>query len=225
MLMAKLLLERMDGQGRLLETRAFGSRSFVKNFISLLYIAHSQGSYGMNDIDGVGRTVDADADSSNNRTAKANLKIAAAPGNCGEYCTYGQGGINQYGVYPHQGTVIANKIGIQVGTGTAAVTPNDNALGSRISHGRAAGELEYGGCELIGLSFTNPNGELTIRRYFTNVSGGSITVNEVGIHAVGTNKGNRQSWSFLVARDPVSPGIAVATGEILRVTYVVQITV
>ncbi|MBA7589945.1 hypothetical protein ES708_32044 [subsurface metagenome] len=85
--------------------------------------------------------------------------------------------------------------------------------------------LEYGGCELIGIAFSDPNGEFTIRRYFTNNSGGLITVEEVGIHAVGT-KGSYPygAWPFLIARD-LTGGIAVADTEILRATYVPQITV
>jgi len=85
-------------------------------------------------------------------------------------------------------------------------------------------ELEYGGCEIVNLTFSDPNGQFTIRRYFTNSSNASVTVNEVGIQAMGQDTG---SWgrAFLIARDIVSPGIAVAPGEILRVTYVPQITV
>ncbi|MBA7645512.1 hypothetical protein ES703_53270 [subsurface metagenome] len=85
--------------------------------------------------------------------------------------------------------------------------------------------LEYGGCELIGLTFSDPNGEFTIRRYFTNHSGGSITVNEVGMHSVATDYGYKWAWAFLIAHDIVSPGVAVADTELLRATYVPQITV
>jgi len=85
-------------------------------------------------------------------------------------------------------------------------------------------ELEYGGCEVVNLTFSNPNGQFTIRRYFTNSSSASVTVNEVGIQAMGQDTGS-SGRAFLIARDIVSPGIAVAPGEILRVTYVPQITV
>jgi hypothetical protein len=101
-------------------------------------------------------------------------------------------------------------------------------MASRIAHGRGSGQLEYGGCELLNVNFVNPNGQFTIRRYFTNASGGSITVNEVGIYSTGCHSFSPSplgSWVFLVARDLVSPGVTVNDGEILRVTYVVQITV
>jgi hypothetical protein len=84
-------------------------------------------------------------------------------------------------------------------------------------------EIEYGGCELINLIFSDPDGEFTIRRYFTNNSGVSITVEEVGIQVMGEDTSN-DGWVFLIARD-LTGGIAVADTEILRVTYVPQITV
>lgn len=88
-------------------------------------------------------------------------------------------------------------------------------------------QLEYGGCELLNITFSDPNGEFTIRRYFTNASGSSITVNEVGIYGGGTQFPSNYgaAFAFLIARDIVTPGVAVADGEILRVTYVPQITV
>lgn len=85
-------------------------------------------------------------------------------------------------------------------------------------------EFEYGGTEVLSPIFSDPNGEFTIRRYFTNSSGVSITVNEVGIQAVGEDTSNA-GYAFLIARDIVSPGVAVADTEILRATYVPQITV
>jgi len=85
-------------------------------------------------------------------------------------------------------------------------------------------QIEYGGCELLNITFSDPNGEFTIRRYFTNASDGSITVEEVGIYAVGTDFNDCYAWPFLIARD-LTGGIAVADTEILRVTYVPQITV
>jgi hypothetical protein len=78
--------------------------------------------------------------------------------------------------------------------------------------------FDYGGCEVVDdESYVNPNGSFTVRRYFTNKSGGSITVNEVGIYAL--------LKELAIARDLVSPGVAVADGETLKVEYTCQITV
>jgi len=224
MLTAKLILERLDKEGRLLERKEQPSRSFVKNFISLLYCAHVQitgaAPYTMTDIDGVARTVDGQAaGGTNGRYAKANLIMGAPPGLSGMYCTNGS-----TTTFPLQQTIEGQKIGIQVGTGVAAVTPTDTALATRILHGTQAGRLEYGGCELLSIAFADPNGQFTIRRYFTNNSGGAITVEEVGIHSVGTDYDLYGAWAFLIARD-LTGGIAVANTQLLRASYVVQITV
>jgi len=230
MLTVKLILERLDREGRLLEKREQLSKSFTIGLIELLYVAHAQISsgspYSMTDIGGTPRDVDSLAASVNNKHAKGTLIMGAPPGNSQQFLF--PGGDTSYATDPARVCEEGNKLGIQAGTGSVAVTPTDTELATRINHGRSAGQLEYGGCELIGIAFSDPDGEFTIRRYFTNASGGSITVNEVGIHAVGsdgTTGVNAGAWSFLVARDVVAPGVAVANGEILRVTYVPQITV
>ena len=224
MLTARLILERLDKDYRLLERREQPSKSFLKNFLSLLYCAHAQifdaAPYTMTDITNTARTVDSQGYLNiYDRQSKANLRIGSSPGLSSVLCHSGAAAL------PLTGTIEGSKLGIQVGTGTTAVTPTDIALAIRVAHGRATGELEYGGCELINIVFANPNGEFTIRRYVTNSSGGSITVNEVGIYAVGTDYSASAAWAFCIARDIVSPGIAIANGELLRVTYVVQITV
>ncbi|GAJ19443.1 unnamed protein product, partial [marine sediment metagenome] len=94
--------------------------------------------------------------------------------------------------------------------------------------GRSSGELQYGGCELNDILFTGlspHDGEFTIRRYFTNNSGESRTVNEAGIYAAGASFANGCVSPFCIAHDIVSPEVAVAHGELLRATYVPQITV
>ena len=227
MLTVKLILDRLDKEGRLLERREQQSKSFVKGFIQLLYVQHAQirnlTPYSMNEIGGVAK--DVDSESANSRKSKCNLMIGSAPGLsqviCHPGCSTSSGTTT---LYMEKCAVEGEIIGIQVGTGTNAVTPTDYALQTRIAHGDGGGEFEYGGCELVGIVFANPNGEFTIRRYFTNVSGGPITVEEVGIYSVGGDEDARIAWRFLIARD-LTGGVAVADGEILRVTYVPQITV
>jgi len=91
--------------------------------------------------------------------------------------------------------------------------------------GRHPQGLHYGGSgtrELIEPT-PPPDMQFTIMRYFTNLAGSAVTVNEVGIHALG--RYSSANYVFLIARDVVSPGIEVANNEILRVTYVPQISV
>jgi len=219
-------LERLNKDYGVLKRREQPTRSFTKGFLQLLYVAHAQiplaSPYTMTDIDGTARSIQGESGTGGAvRRSHAGLRIGSAAGSSSVLCYFGSGTIADFSALGQ--TIPGEKVGIQVGTGVAAVTPTDTALATRILHGRATGRLEYGGCELVGIAFVNPNGEFVIRRYFTNLSGGSITVNEVGIYSVGGQ--DNYAWAFLIARDIVSPGLAVANNELLRVTYVPQITV
>ena len=78
--------------------------------------------------------------------------------------------------------------------------------------------MDPSGCEVVDdESYVNPNGSFTVRRYFTNKSGGTITVNEVGIYAL--------KKVLAIARDLVSPAVNVLNNETLKVEYTFQITV
>jgi len=230
MLTARLILERFSKGGKLLERRERPSRSFLFQFIELLYLAHAQiqggAPYSMTDISGAACDVDSQSFGGSTRQSKANLKVGAPPGSSGMLLNNGYLG-GGAAVNVNQLTIEGERIGIVVGTGVGAVIPADIALGTRIAHGDGAGEMEYGGCELIGMTIADPNGQFTIRRYFTNSSGGGITVQEAGIYAVGTicaGAALAWAWPFCIARD-LTGGVAVADTELLRATYVVQITV
>lgn len=221
MLTSKLTIERIDRDYRLIEKREQYSRSFLRNFINLLYVLATQSSLSINDISNTARSIDCSVYPTALLLGKNNiLKIGAAAGGVGMTCVVSNGAN-----VPLMSTeLVGDTVGIVVGTGTNAVTPTDVALQTRVVHGTSANTLEYGGCELLSIAFANPNGSFNIRRYLTNNSGGAITINELGIYAVGC-VGNYQSYTFCITRDLVSPGVAVANTELLRATYTVQITV
>ncbi|GAI19419.1 unnamed protein product, partial [marine sediment metagenome] len=137
MLTAKLILERLDRDGRLLERREQLSKSFTKGFLELLYLAHAQitagAPYNMTDIYGNARTVDSQAISAA-RQFKENLRIGAPAGIAHVFCLVG----NELDSASEflKGEMEASKIGIQVGRGDTAVTPTDTKLENRIYHGR-----------------------------------------------------------------------------------------
>ncbi|GAI61416.1 unnamed protein product, partial [marine sediment metagenome] len=134
MLTVKLILEKLDKEGRVLERREQRSKSFVKNFLSLLYVAHAQiqsgAPYSMTDIDGNARDIDSVAVYSPYRYSKATLRIGSAPGQSGTMLFRGNR------AYTNLVTVPGEKIGIQVGRGDTAVTPTDTKLEDTIYHGR-----------------------------------------------------------------------------------------
>jgi len=115
--------------------------------------------------------------------------------------------------------------GIIVGTSN---TPNDlttYALGGKIGHGTSLGQLLYGVESIEEVS--NPSGndlQFRITRTFTNNSGSTITVKEVGL-LIKKYDYAAASRSFLAARDILPSPVDVPDGATLTIRYVVKITV
>lgn len=84
-------------------------------------------------------------------------------------------------------------------------------------HTYGGGQLEFGGCELNYLRFGAfpHNGEFTIQRYFTNHCGNNVSVTEAGMVAYP---------GLLIAHDTFG-AITLADGQLLRASYIPQITV
>jgi len=111
--------------------------------------------------------------------------------------------------------------GIQVGTGTNAVSINDTALQSLIAHGTGTGQLQYGAVTFGATACDATKCECTITRDFANGSGGDITVYELGLVATMYDAGTKY---ILIARDVVSSGITVPNGQTLTVNYKIRAT-
>lgn len=104
--------------------------------------------------------------------------------------------------------------GIQVGSSTAAESINDTALGTQIAHGTSAGQLQYGSMTYGAPSTTATTTTFRFTRVFTNGSGGTVTVQEIGLVSRQTSAGN----SFLLVRD-LTGAVAVNNGQQLTVNY------
>jgi len=115
--------------------------------------------------------------------------------------------------------------GIIVGTSDTPNTLTTYALGGKISHGTGSGQLVYG-AETVE-DVTNPSGndlQFRITRTFTNNSGSTITVKEVGL-LVKKFDASGASRSWLIARDVLPSPVDVPDGATLTIRYVVKITV
>ena len=91
--------------------------------------------------------------------------------------------------------------------------------------GRRPVGLCYHGTVVRELISSAPNIQFTIEAFFSNYCGSPVTVREMGIYANGNINDSYEAKSFLIARDVLSTTVTVADGEVLRVRYVVQITV
>jgi len=119
--------------------------------------------------------------------------------------------------------------GIVVGSGTTAVLLNQYNLASKIPHGTSSGQLSYGPTTVddLGLdtSVTPPVYRFRITRSFSNLSGGDININEVGIVAAGFNLSLLTTYYFLIARDVLPTTYIVPNGGSATVAITIEVVV
>jgi hypothetical protein len=215
-----LKIEKQNCDGVTIYKHETPSRSWLLHFMDLWY---QMLGYGVNtlpaikDISGTNRVLPA------NSEGWLNLSVGSPPGGIMVMNGYRVGG-SFVGQLPMNTLITGEYLGIVVGSGNTVVTPLDNSLVTKINHGAGAGLLEYGGCEVLAPVAADPNATMLIRRYFTNHSGGNITIEEAGIYSQGSTS-TTNAYTYCICRDVVSPAVVVADTEILRVTYTVQITV
>jgi hypothetical protein len=119
--------------------------------------------------------------------------------------------------------------GIQVGSGTTAVSRDNYALATKISHGTAAGQLSYGAMTVEDTDGTPPDTVFRLIRTFTNNTTDPITVYEIGLAIANSYHPIYDSWSlttyyFLITRDVLSAPLTVPAGATLTVRYVLKVT-
>jgi hypothetical protein len=196
-------VEVRDKNGKLINKKHAKSHSWLKQFIQML-MAEWQYTYGgsnppavtINDETGTGRAM-------------------PSPYNVAYY----------YCAFAVNAPAGSSEYGVKVGGGD---TPNSlltYALASPISHGTGSGQLAYGAHTIE--SVINPSGnDLTFRvtRVFTNNSGASVTVKEIGITAKRYDQGGT-ARTFLFVRDVLPSPSSVPDGATLTIRYTVKITV
>ncbi|MFA5377993.1 MAG: hypothetical protein WC455_19740 [Dehalococcoidia bacterium] len=220
MITTKLTIEcRELDTGKLLKKIEQPGRSFLLNFMHGMFGQFGAGDSAatvVKDITNTGRTV---RSYTGTTMIPCHLGINAPPGNSSLFAAtfVSSGGGGQY--------VDSELVGIVLGTGNTAVTPADYKAETRIAHGLAAGQVLYSGCGCDTLTFADPNGSFIIRRLFTNVSGGNITVNEVALYTIMYSQSTTQLGHFCIYRDIIGGGLAIVNGNVVVVTITVQITV
>ena len=85
-----------------------------------------------------------------------------------------------------EAAVTDDTMGIILGTDNTATTLTDDAIGTLIDHGVAAGDLLYGSCETgAPILESGPAAVYAVlSRLFVNRSGGNITVEEVALYVL-----------------------------------------
>ena len=111
-------------------------------------------------------------------------------------------------------------LGIVVGSGTTPVTIDDYQLATQIVHGSSAGQLSYGATTFNAPVTSGKDRYFEVVRTFTNNSGGTVTVREIGLHS----RNEAGTYSFLSLRDVLVSAIDVTDTKVLTVTYMILTT-
>jgi len=111
--------------------------------------------------------------------------------------------------------------GIVVGTGTTPVDELDYKLESQIEHGTGSGQLYYGNTSVESISYDTFS--FRIIRTFTNESGASIQVNEIGLIMDWQIQDGSHHYALL-ARDVLDTPANVGDGQTLTVRYIISLS-
>lgn len=119
---------------------------------------------------------------------------------------------------------LAAPAGLVVGTGSGANTSaTQSALGTLIASGTTASTLAYGSMTNQKMTVSSADTTMLISRQFTNNSGGSITINEVGLYTNTVSASNTAGSTWMIARDLVTQ--TITNGNSATCTYTIKCTV
>jgi len=189
-----------DKNGKVSHRERRFCNSFVTNFVKWLrgwftvaLIGYPIPSYSANDTGNVGRTIPV-----------TGTQLAS-----------------NFGFF--QANVNDDTHGICVGTSNQAVSPADYNLVGKIAHGTGAGQLVHGAQTYEAIEVVDNNSKWRNTRPFTNNSGSTITVKEIGIIFGMLDTGSATRY-FLSCRDVLASPVDVPDGSTLTVRYTVQVT-
>ena len=169
----ELVIRNRDGE--IIERQEMLSRSFVKQFLQLMWVSCVRVSSGYRMKDYWVRDVDGDLDPV--QVASSSFQTNAGPN------------VDTYGIL--------------VGTGTTTPTIDDYRMEIPISHGIGAGQLQYSAVTFGAPTSDGSVSHFTITRDFSNASGSPITVREVGLVVYFQRMGSGASY-YLTIRDAVN---------------------
>lgn len=206
--------EIRNPEGKLIRKREFESKSFVSNFLNLLYQLFIAGA------------------TTTKTTAVGTVYLAPSVDTLTDVTGTAQnvlagfdldGGVTPaYPICTVDAPSANDSYGIVVGTGTTAVSANDYNLVSKIPHGTEDGQLSYDLTEVLNYSVADPDVTFDVRRIFTNHAA-SIDVWELGIIAQ-INLANASNAYFLLVRDVLPSADTVPSLYNYTVTYTFKTT-
>ena len=111
--------------------------------------------------------------------------------------------------------------GIVVGSSDTPVSIGQYVLVSPIGHGTGSGQLSYGATS-VETMVKNASWYFRIIRTFTNGSGATVTVKEIGLYVRLGNNASPYYYSCMLARDVPASAINVPAGSTLTLRYIIS---
>jgi hypothetical protein len=196
---AEIEIEVRDKNGKLIKKKRFPAKSWVGNMVALISSMFSAWGYSSGMYGTAGRS-----DMKEIGGASRSLVL-------GNYAGANIGGNAPAGT---------DTVGICIGISDTPVSLGQYNLGGRITHGTGAGQMQYGAMTVESLN-TDTSWFFRIIRTFTNASGGTITVREIGLFFRTGYSVSPYYADIMLARDVLPSPINVLNGQTLTVRYII----
>ena len=204
-------ISTFNNDGLIKEYKKRQCKSFIKQFIQFLYGIYANITYtsAIKAISGTTYTYSGDQS-----WYYGSITINGR-GNTAYSCNYQSANL----------TYNSSNVGIVVGTGTTAVAIDQYKLITRITDGTGSGELRHSAMGWTGVELGSGNSaSFDCYRIFKNGSGGTVTINELGIYSVERNCTVNTEDEFCIIRDKLASPITVTDGTYVQITYTFQVT-
>jgi len=186
---AILELTVKDKNGKVTDHRVMRSKSFVRQFLELLWVQ----SYQIPEV----------APYNMLATSNAARDICES---CLTFDTTAPSGDVTHGIIVGEGTTAPTIDDYKIET----IIDHDASPPT-------VGDLQYGAVAFGAPASDATTSQFTITRDFANASGGAITVNEIALYVKGYKY--MTTYYFMAIRDVIAGGIAVPNGQTLTVNY------
>jgi len=113
--------------------------------------------------------------------------------------------------------------GVQVGSGTSAPSASSPYLESLIVSGTGSGQLSYGTNEVTSPSLSSNPGTIQDAKTFTNNSGATVTIGEIGLAIQANNGISDVHMAALIIHDVLSSAVHVVSGGTVTITYTMEV--
>jgi len=113
--------------------------------------------------------------------------------------------------------------GIVIGTSDTPYAYEQYKLQNVINHGSSGGQMLYGVQTIDAPQLITGGYRLVLSRVFTNSSGASITVKEIGLYCMFYAAAGPNYFTIMQAREVITP-TAVANGQSLTVRYIFTVS-